>query len=116
MEETKQLTKKQIYLQEYYQRPEVKQRQKEYNQRPEVKQKRKEYNQRPEVEEKKNLSNKKLHDCECGSYYSTCHRKQHIAGVIHQRYLETGIKFIKKESEMNKKYYNDKLTAHHLLQ
>ena len=38
-------------------------------------------------------------------------RKQHIAGVIHQRYLETGIKFIKKESKMNKKYYNDKLTA-----
>jgi len=38
---------------EYHQRPEVKERQKEYHQRPEVKEKQKEYIQRPEVKERK---------------------------------------------------------------
>ena len=62
------LTKRQQYLKEYYQRPEVIERRREYQlrpevierrreyyQRPEVKEKKREYNQRPEVKEKKRL-------------------------------------------------------------
>ena len=40
--------KKKEYNQQYFQRPDVKAKQKEYNQRPDVKEKKKEYNQRRE--------------------------------------------------------------------
>ena len=43
---------KKCYNREYYQRPEVKERQREYRQRPEVKERQREYYQRPEVKER----------------------------------------------------------------
>jgi hypothetical protein len=83
--ETKTLTAKQLYMRDY--------------------------NQRPLVEAKKKLRNKKLQDCECGGYFTFIHKKQHIEGVIHQNFLKTGVKFIKKESEMNKQFFDSKLQS-----
>ena len=71
----------------------------------------KEYNQRPDVEMKNKLKNKKLRDCECGGYFTLIHKKQHLTGVIHQNFLKTGVKFIKKESEMNKQFFDTKLQS-----
>ena len=73
--------------------------------------KRREYNQRPDVTVKRNLLNKKLRDCECGGYFTLIHKKQHLTGVIHQNFLKTGVKFIKKESEMNKQFFDSKLQS-----
>ena len=73
--------------------------------------KRREYNQRPDVAMKRNILNKKLRDCECGGYFTLIHKKQHLSGVIHRSYLITGVKFVMKESEMNKQFYDPKLQS-----
>ena len=80
--ETKPLTKRQIYM--------------------------KEYNQRPDVIEKNKLRNKKMHPCECGYYFTNYHKKQHFEGVMHKNYVENGIKYELPEKLKNKLYYDDK--------
>ena len=71
----------------------------------------KEYNQRPDVEMKNKLRNKKLQVCECGGYFTFFHKKQHITGVIHRNYLTSGVKFVMKESETTRQFYDPKLQS-----
>ena len=71
------------------------------------------YNQRPDVVEKKILSNKRLHICECGGYFTTNHKKQHCEGKIHKDYLNTGIKYELPENQKNKLYYDERLMEIH---